>query len=48
MALLARIIKACGPSTYRRDGETVSASDGTNLETIKKNFLMKRLGLPDD
>ena len=48
MALLERVTKACGPSIYRRDSETVSTSDSGELDTIKKNFLMKRLGLPDD
>ena len=48
MALLERVTKACGPSIYRRDAETVSTSDTNELNTIKKNFLMKRLGLPDD
>ena len=48
MALLERVTKACGPSIYRRDSETVSTSDGGELETVKRNFLIKRLGLPDD
>ncbi len=48
MALLERVTKACGPSIYRRDAETVSTSDGSELETVKRNFLIKRLGLPDD
>ena len=48
MALLERVTKACGPSIYRRDSETVSSSSTSELESVKKNFLMKRLGLPDD
>ena len=48
MALLERVTKACGPSIYRRDAETVSASSHGELETIRRNFLVKRLGLPDD
>ena len=48
MELLRRVTAACGPSIYRRDSETVAASDGAELETIKRNFLIKRLGLPDD
>ena len=48
MALLEKVTKACGPAIYRRDGETVSSSDTKELDTIRTNFLVKRLGLPDD
>lgn len=47
MKLLTAITIACGPSIYRADAEKVSASDKQELETIKKNFLMKKLGLKD-
>ena len=36
--------KACGPSLYRADAETVSASDKEELGRVKKNYLMKKLG----
>jgi hypothetical protein len=34
-------------SIYKADAETVSGSDKKELETLKKNFLMKKLGLAD-
>ncbi len=47
MALLTAVTKACGPAIYRADAEKVSSSDKKELETVKKNFLMKKLGLED-
>ncbi|WP_317193361.1 DUF2853 family protein [Polaribacter sp. BAL334] len=32
---------------YNADSETVAGSDPKELETIKNNFLIKKLGLPD-
>jgi len=37
--------KACGPSLYNKDGETVSGSDQSELDRVKKNFLQGKLGL---
>ena len=48
MDLLTKVVIACGPTIYNRDSETVAASDTDELETIKRNWLMKKLGLPDD
>lgn len=45
--LLAAVTKGLGPSIYKRDAETVSGSDPKELETVKKNFLIKKLGLTD-
>ncbi|WGH75915.1 DUF2853 family protein [Tenacibaculum tangerinum] len=45
--LLTAVTKGLGPSIYKNDAETVSGSDSKELETVKKNFLMKKLGLPD-
>ena len=45
--LLAAVTKGLGPSIYKADAETVSGSDAKELETVKKNFLMKKLGLSD-
>ncbi len=39
--------KACGPSIYNNDGETVSGSDQSELDTVKKNYLIKKLGLSE-
>ena len=45
--LLKAVTKGLGPSIYKRDAETVSGSDAKELLTVKKNFLMKKLGLDD-
>ncbi|MDY0780023.1 DUF2853 family protein [Tenacibaculum sp. IB213877] len=45
--LLRAVTKGLGPSIYKRDAETVSGSDPKELETVKKNFLIKKLGLKD-
>jgi hypothetical protein len=47
MALLTKVTVGCGPAIYSPDSETVAASQSAELETVKKNFLMKKLGLPD-
>lgn len=47
MALLTKVTIGCGPSIYDTDSETVAASQPTELETVKKNFLIKKLGLKD-
>jgi len=45
--LLASVTKGLGPSIYKVDAETVSSSDSKELETVKKNFLIKKMGLED-
>ncbi|WP_017999263.1 DUF2853 family protein [Paracoccus sp. N5] len=45
--LLAKVVIGCGPSIYDADAETVAASDKSELERIKTNYLVKKLGLPD-
>ena len=47
MDLLTKITIGCGPSIYNADASTVSGTDTSELETVKKNFLMKKLGLAD-
>ena len=47
MALLTNVTIGLGPSIYKADAETVSGSDAKELETVKKNYLMKKLGLAD-
>ena len=47
MDLLTKVTIGCGPSIYNADAATVSGSDPSELETVKKNFLMKKLGLKD-
>jgi len=45
--LLASVAKGLGPSIYKTDSEKVSSSDSKELETVKKNFLIKKMGLED-
>jgi len=47
MDLLTKVTIGCGPSIYNRDSSTVSASDESELATVKNNFLIKKLGLSD-
>jgi hypothetical protein len=47
MDFLRKVTIGCGPSIYNRDSSTVAASDPSEVETVKKNFLMKKLGLAD-
>ena len=45
--LLASVTKGLGPSIYKADAEKVSSSDSKELDTVKKNFLIKKMGLED-
>ena len=47
MKLLRKVTIGCGPSVYSADASTVSGSDQSELETVKKGFLIKKLGLAD-
>lgn len=47
MDLLTKVTIGCGPSIYNQDSSTVSSSSESELETVKKNFLIKKLGLAD-
>lgn len=47
MDLLTKVTIGCGPAIYNADSSTVAGSDPSELETVKKNFLMKKLGLDD-
>ena len=47
MALLTKVTIGCGPSIYKADASTVAGSQQSELETVKNNFLMKKLGLSD-
>ena len=44
---LEKVVKGLGPSIYLKDAETISGSDQSELDTVKKNFLIKKLGLAD-
>ena len=45
--LLEAIGKSLGPSLYNRDAALVAAGQKSELETIKKNYLIKKLGCKD-
>ena len=47
MDLLTKVTIGCGPAIYSADAETVAASDPEEVERVKTNFLMKKLGLSD-
>ncbi len=43
--LIEKVTVGLGPSIYKKDSETVSCSQSSELNTVKKNFLTKKLGL---
>ncbi|RMC35478.1 DUF2853 family protein [Paracoccus alkanivorans] len=47
MDLLTKITIGCGPSIYNTDAETIASSDDSELDRVRKNYLMKKLGLAD-
>ena len=47
MDLLTKVTIGCGPSIYNKDSSTVAGSDQSELETVKNNYLIKKLGLSD-
>lgn len=46
-ALLTKVAKGLGPSIYNKDSSTVAASDKSELDRVKANFLVKKLGMTD-
>ncbi len=47
MDLLTKVTIGCGPAIYNNDASTVSGTDQAELDTVKNNFLIKKLGLAD-
>ncbi|MBS9462109.1 DUF2853 family protein [Flagellimonas sp. 389] len=47
MNLLTKVAIGLGPAIYNLDASKVSGSDDKELETVKNNFLIKKLGLSD-
>ena len=45
--LLETVTRKLGPSIYDNDANRVSGGDPEELMTVKKNFLIKKLGLKD-
>ena len=47
MDLLTKVTIGCGPSIYNADSATVAGSQQSELDTVKNNFLIKKLELAD-
>jgi hypothetical protein len=47
MDLLTKVTIGLGPSIYNADATKVSGTDEKELQTVKNNFLIKKLGLKD-
>src|SRR5690606_35909811 len=47
MDLLTKVVIGLGPSIYKPDAEIVAGSDQSELDRVKSNFLIKKLGLKD-
>ncbi len=46
-ALISAVAKGLGPSIYNEDSSRVSCSDQTEMDRVKTNFLINKLGLKD-
>lgn len=47
MDLLTKVTIGCGPSIYDADASTVAATQEGEIETVRKSFLVGKLGLPE-
>jgi hypothetical protein len=47
MDLLTKVTIGCGPAIYNADASTVAGTQAHELETVKNNFLVGKLGLSD-
>ena len=47
MGFLTKVAIGLGPAIYNLDASKVSGSDDKELDTVKNNFLIKKLGLAD-
>ena len=45
--LLQSVAKSLGPSIYLKDASLVSCTDQKELDRVKANFLIKKLGMTD-
>jgi len=46
--LISKVAIGLGPVLYNKDTATVACGQPKELETVKNNFLKKKLGLTDD
>ena len=47
MELLTKVVIGCGPSIYNADSSTIAGTQQSELDTVKNNFLIKKLGLAE-
>lgn len=47
LALVTAVAKKLGPSIYNNDSSKVAGSDQSELDRVKTNFLIGKLGLTD-
>lgn len=47
MDLLTKVTVGLGPAIYNDDSSTVAGSDAAELATIRRNFLIRKLGLAE-
>jgi hypothetical protein len=47
MALLTKVAIGLGPAIYNNDSSTVAGTEQSELDTIRNNFLIRKLGLAD-
>ncbi|NVK30444.1 MAG: DUF2853 family protein [Gammaproteobacteria bacterium] len=45
--LLHRVVRSIGPAIYNRDAQTVAFTQPAEVDRVRRNFLVKRLGLED-
>ena len=48
MDLLTKVTIGLGPAIYNLDASKVSGADEKELETVKNNYLVKKLGMKDE
>ena len=48
MDLLTKVTVGLGPAIYNLDASKVSGADEKELETVKNNYLVKKLGMSDE
>lgn len=46
--LMRKVAKGLGPAIYNNDASKVAGTDPSEMATVKKNFLMGKLGLADN
>lgn len=47
MELLRKVTIGCGPAIYDADAATVAATQAHEMDTVRRSFLMGKLGLPN-